>query len=92
MSGGERFIQNMKFYYTYVLKCRDGKMYIGSTSDLQRRHNEHLTGSVGSTKNRRPLELIYYEACPSKKSAQQREQYFKTGFGRAYLKKRISKK
>ena len=76
------------FYYTYVLKCADGKLYIGSTSDIDRRLREHKKGLVHTTSRRLPGEFIYYEACKSKKSATDREKYFKTGFGRGFIKKR----
>jgi putative endonuclease len=79
----------MGFFFTYVLKCSDNRLYIGSSSDLRRRLNEHQAGGVLSTKNRRPIELLYYEACRSKSFAEQRERYFKTGFGRAFLIKRL---
>lgn len=43
----------------YLLKSlKDFNNYIGSTSDLTRRINEHHNGFVKSTKNRRPLVLI----------------------------------
>jgi len=44
---------------------------------------------VHATKNRRPLKLVYYEACKSREKAIAREKYFKTGFGRRFLKNRI---
>ncbi|HUD19671.1 MAG TPA: GIY-YIG nuclease family protein [Patescibacteria group bacterium] len=78
------------FYYTYVLKSTKNKrLYVGSTSDLKRRLKEHNSGDVEATKHRKPLELVYYEACVTKKKAQLREKYFKTGFGRGFLKNRI---
>jgi putative endonuclease len=50
-------------YYVYVLKSqKDGKAYIGSTADLQRRLSEHNDGRVFSTRARVPFELVYYEA------------------------------
>ena len=64
-------------------------MYVGSTIDLKLRIEEHARGAVSSTKERRPLELVYYEACIHEKLARQREQYLKTGYGRSFLKKRI---
>jgi putative endonuclease len=77
-------------YYTYVLKSlRDGKLYIGWTVDLRNRINRHNRGEVESTKFRFPLKLVYYEACLSKAKAIAREKSLKTGFGRAYLEKRI---
>lgn len=78
------------FFYTYVLKSkRDGKLYIGWTDDLKSRFAKHNGGDVPATKNRKPLELIYYEAGLSKEKAIFREKYFKTGFGRRFLKGRI---
>lgn len=77
-------------FYTYVLKSKkDNKIYIGFTSDLKKRIGEHINGDVEAIRNRRPLELIYYEACKNKDKALEREKYFKTGFGRRFLKKRI---
>ena len=73
-------------FYTYVLLCNDGKHYIGSTEDLEKRMKEHGFGGVSSTKNKRPVELVYYEACLSKSAAEARERYFKTGYGRKFLK------
>lgn len=77
-------------YYTYVLlSINDGKLYIGFTKDLKKRIELHNCGDVKSTKNRRPLKLIYYEACLDRYKAIKREKYFKTGFGRRFLKDRI---
>jgi len=77
-------------YYTYVLKSKkDDNLYVGWTDDLVHRLKIHNTGNVVATLNRRPLDLIYYEACLEKDKAIAREKYFKTGFGRRFLKDRI---
>ena len=77
-------------YYTYVLiGQKDQKLYTGYTNDLKSRLKEHNNGKVESTKNRIPFELVYYEACLDKNKAIKREKYFKTGFGRRFLKDRI---
>jgi putative endonuclease len=79
------------FYYTYVLKsCLDNRLYIGWTDNLKRRFKLHQLGKAEATKSRRPLQLIYYEACINREKAIQREKYFKTGFGRNFLKNRIN--
>ncbi len=79
-------------YFTYVLLSqKDSKFYIGFTSNLKERFEEHSHGFVPSTKDRRPLKLVYYEACLVQNDAIKREKYFKTGFGRRFLKSRISK-
>ena len=78
------------FFYTYVLRSlKDGKLYVGSTENLKRRFKEHNFGYVKATKNRRPFVLIYYEACANKDRSYKREMYFKTGFGKGFLKNRI---
>ena len=78
------------WYYTYVLLSnKDGKHYIGFTERLAKRIEEHGQGLVESTKDRRPLRLIYYEACLSREKAIKREKYFKTGFGRRFLGDRV---
>ncbi|HVZ66691.1 MAG TPA: GIY-YIG nuclease family protein [Patescibacteria group bacterium] len=77
-------------FYTYVLESlKDGLHYIGWTDNLKLRLKKHTDGKVKSTKDRRPLKLIYYEACINKNRAIKREKYFKTGFGRRFLKDRI---
>ena len=77
-------------YYTYVLhSLKDNKFYIGYTENLKRRFEEHEKGLVESTKHRRPLTLIYYEACLNRSDATHREKYFKTHHGKMYLGKRL---
>ncbi len=85
MAGG-----SVRMYYTYVLRSiKDGNLYIGWTDNLEERTTEHTEGKVSSTKWRRPIELVYYEACVNKEKAIAREKYFKSGFGRRYLQNRI---
>jgi putative endonuclease len=79
------------FYYTYILRTNhDDQMYIGWTIDLKGRLVEHNKGKVYSTKNKIPWKLEYYEACLNKESAIMREKQLKTGFSRAYLKRRLT--
>lgn len=80
----------MTVYYTYVLKSlKDGNLYIGYTNDLRERLKNHKNGEVHSTKNRRPLILMYFEGCFDKESAIKREKYLKTTYGHRYLKNRF---
>ena len=61
-------------YYTYLLKSKkDNKYYIGSSDNLKQRFFDHCNGKVVSTKNRRPLKLVYYESYEKKQLATQRE-------------------
>lgn len=78
------------YYYVYVLKSEaDGLLYTGYTSDLQQRLESHNKGEVRSTKHRRPLQLVYFEACLNQQDATHREQYLKTSYGKRYLKHRL---
>lgn len=77
-------------YYVYVLKSEiDNNMYVGYSKDLKNRIQQHKTGHVTSTKNRRPLSLIYYEACLNQQDATHREKYLKTSWGKRYIKNRL---
>ncbi|WP_027371364.1 GIY-YIG nuclease family protein [Desulfovermiculus halophilus] len=78
------------FYYTYVLQSEiDEKFYVGFTKDLKLRFEQHNKGYVESTKHRRPLNLIYYEACLSQADATHREKYLKSYLGRQFLHRRL---
>ena len=77
-------------YYTYVLQSeKDMNIYVCFTKDLKQRFDKHQKGIVDSTKNRRPLKLIYYEACLNQSDATKREKYFKTYHGRMFIKRRL---
>jgi putative endonuclease len=77
-------------FYTYILLSeKDKEFYVGFTNDLKRRLDEHQRGVVGSTAQRRPLKLVYYEVCLHENDAIKREKYFKTGFGRRFLRNRM---
>jgi len=77
-------------HYVYVLRSKkDRKFYTGYTADLMKRTEDHNKGLVESTKNRRPLELIYYEACATQQDALHREKYLKTAYGKRYIKNRL---
>ena len=77
-------------YYTYVLlSTKDDQFYSGFTKDLKLRFEQHRRGEVESTKNRRPLELIYYEACLSREDATRREKYLRTYHGKMFLRNRL---
>lgn len=79
-----------EFYYTYVLKSlKDNKFYIGYTQNIKLRFEQHIKGLVQSTKDRRPLTLIYYEACMNQTDALHREKYLKTFYGKMFLHNRL---
>ena len=60
-------------YYTYVLQSeKGGQFYVGFTKDLKLRFEQHSKGRVDSTRERRPLDLIYYEGCLTQNGATKR--------------------
>jgi len=72
--------------YIYVLKSKkDLKRYIGLTNNLESRISLHNNGKVESTKNRRPLVLLYYEEIEDRAEAAKREKFLKSGKGREFL-------
>lgn len=77
-------------YYVYVLmNSKDENRYVGYTRNLKLRFETHNKGRVHSTKDKRPLKLIYYEACLDQQDATHREKYLKTYHGKMFLKKRL---
>ena len=78
------------YCYVYVLRsAKDGQFYVGLTRDLRARLQLHNNGKVPSTKQRVPLELIYWEGCLNESDAAQREKYLKTSWGKRYIKGRL---
>jgi len=78
-------------YYVYFLYGTKAKnVYVGCTSDLEKRLKEHKDGLVESTKDRRPLILVYSETYSTLSLARRREQYLKSLYG-ARERKRILK-
>lgn len=60
--------------FTYIVRCSDGSLYTGWTTDLDKRiraHNEKKGAKY--TKTRTPVELVYFEEKASKVEAMQRE-------------------
>ena len=63
-----------KTWKLYILRCGDGSLYTGITTDVERRFQEHQSGKGAKyTRGRGPLELVYCEECPDKSAALKRE-------------------
>jgi putative endonuclease len=80
----------MPSWFVYILKSLRGNFtYVGSTNSLRQRLIQHNSGLVVSTKAYRPLQIVAYVAVQTEEKARKLERYFKTGSGKAILKKRI---
>lgn len=61
-------------WWVYLLRCGDGSLYAGITTDPQRRLDEHRRGVASRyTRARRPVALAHVEPSASKSSALRRE-------------------
>lgn len=76
-------------YYVYILLMDNKQLYTGYTNDLERRIAEHEASHVSSTKLKRPVKLIHYEAYTKESDARRREKFLKKSEGKKYLKQQI---
>ena len=63
-------------WWVYLLQCNDQSLYVGITTDLQRRLQEHngmIPGGARYTRSRRPVRLVWSEPSDSRSAAAQRE-------------------
>ena len=61
-------------FFVYLVRCADGTLYGGYTTDLQKRLAAHNSGKGAKyTRSRGSLELVYEENCPDKSAALRRE-------------------
>lgn len=62
-------------YQLYILRCADGTLYTGITTDLVRRLREHNSTRLGAkyTRTRRPVTMVYGKKFRTRSNAQKRE-------------------
>jgi putative endonuclease len=61
-------------YHLYILKCKDGTLYTGITTDVERRFNEHKSGKGGHyTSTKKAVRILYTEEHPNRSEASKRE-------------------
>jgi putative endonuclease len=80
-------------FFAYVLQNPKGILYKGSTDNLDKRFKQHNNndGFISFTIKRGPWELVYSEQFETRKEAEAREKFFKTGHGRQFVKNEIKK-
>lgn len=61
-------------WYLYILRCKDGSLYTGITTDVEKRLEAHQSGKGAKyTRGRGPLALVYREECGTHSDALKRE-------------------
>mgnify|MGYP001617044979 CR=1 FL=1 len=66
-------------WYVYIIKCSDGSLYTGVTTDIKRRMNEHNANKGASyTQGRTPVSLVHNENHPDRSRALKREASIKS--------------
>lgn len=69
----DRIPNTSQVNYTYIVKCSDETLYTGWTNNLEKRLRAHNSGKGAKyTKNRRPVELVYFEEYDTKQEAMKR--------------------
>ena len=76
------------FYHLQIKNNPDG-YYVGLTSEVARRLEEHNAGKSIPTNKLKPWKLVTYTAFADKSKAEKFEAYLKTSSGRAFAKKRF---
>ncbi len=78
-------------FYVYVLNSLSRNyIYVGMSSDIERRIHDHNKGYNKTTKPYRPFTLVLVEEYETRNMAREREKYLKSGIGKEYLKRLIN--
>lgn len=68
-----------KQHFTYVLQCKDGTLYTGYTTNIEKRMKMHEQGKGAKyTRGRGPFKLLFQQACDSKSAALRLEAMIKS--------------
>jgi putative endonuclease len=66
-------------YFVYILKCKDGSLYTGITTDVERRLAEHASGKGAKyTRGKKAGEIVYVERKRNRSTASKREAEIKS--------------
>ena len=72
--------KNQSNWLIYILECRDGSLYCGTTNNLEKRLKQHkgeIKGGAKYTRSHWPCKLVYKEKSASRSEASQREAIIK---------------
>lgn len=78
-------------FYVYLLESTSmsGQRYVGFTTDLKQRFDDHNAGKSFHTAKFKPWRLVTYVAFSERANAESLERYLKSGSGHAFAKKRL---
>jgi len=66
-------------YFVYILECKDGSLYTGITTNVERRFAEHMSGAGGHfTRAKKAKRIVHTERFPDRSSASKREAEIKS--------------
>ena len=77
-------------FYVYIIRSKEGFLYIGSTEDIQKRVQQHNAHLSFWTKRGTEWKVLHTETLSTRKDALIRERALKSGQGRAWIKKLLS--
>jgi putative endonuclease len=88
LPAGRQARKNIRMIYkVYAIKSLNKNyIYVGLTSDLEKRIMRHNSGHERTTRAYAPFKIIHQESCDSRQAARTREKYLKSGIGKGYLK------
>ena len=75
--------------WVYIIKSKEGYIYVGSTTNLKKRISQHNNKLAGWTKRGNDWELIYSEQFSDYSEARKKEMWLKIGVGRDFIKNNI---
>jgi putative endonuclease len=81
-------------WFVYIVECKDGSLYTGITTDINRREQEHNTNDklgAKSLRGKRPVKMVYFESHLNQSEARKREAAIKH-WKREYKLKLIERK
>lgn len=67
-------MQRMSRWFVYLIECRDGSIYTGIATDVERRYAEHVAGKGARyARARPPLRLLGHFLYPDRSAASRAE-------------------
>ena len=81
-----RFLGAIMYFVYVILSLRRNYIYVGLTSSVERRFEQHQVGKEATTAPYRPFQLLLAEQYETRREARRREKYLKSGIGKEWIK------